>query len=587
SDSLTGVLNALEEFEGLDTFSEKMDDAVKALDRLDWKVSIGLELTEGEAEEYQKAIEDFVSNAQEYALQARYSVSLSMDLSFSEDDLERSNLVAKVDQFYADKYQELAALGADLRDAVTDAFNDGLLEPDEITTIARIQKDMAEIEKSLAVGDFQATLAMLEMDYSGKELTPETVLELMGELDENGEAAIEAYRKQYAKNYSAITASYDGGALTEDEYHALLQDAEDDLAMGTADTLMRNMQFLQNTINSTYGDEIGQYQEAVEQALEKWSDPTYDWDWENTPWAMIGGVMEDIAGSGPDEASKKAVAELLAPMEGSIDEMNLLMDQLGDSMSPEMRQEMAGMIAYFDQVKAMTVYRGALGYGGDTEGLVNDILNRAGGPGNDTAISEAANRYLDTLSGDLAGHTATAVEASLEAAKTETVGPVIDGMYAYSQEYLDQVFAGGLHATTEFGLEVHPSYVGSNGTGIMSNAAGGIYSRPILTTFAEEGPEAAVPLDGSERAKSIWARAGQILGTLPQGNRDQALLAGMSAGMQEGRTGGSIQVSYHPTVTIQGSASKDDVHGALALTLEDLREMLVEIQRVDGMVSFV
>lgn len=48
---------------------------------------------------------------------------------------------------------------------------------------------------------------------------------------------------------------------------------------------------------------------------------------------------------------------------------------------------------------------------------------------------------------------------------------------------------------------------------VYQNAAGGIYSRgAFLTTFAEESPEAAIPLDGSARAVSLWKKAGDILG---------------------------------------------------------------------------
>ncbi|WP_333593585.1 phage tail tape measure protein [Anaerospora hongkongensis] len=51
------------------------------------------------------------------------------------------------------------------------------------------------------------------------------------------------------------------------------------------------------------------------------------------------------------------------------------------------------------------------------------------------------------------------------------------------------------------------------GVSIASNSSGGIYGHgAFLTTFAEEGPEAAIPLNGSPRAISLWEKAGDILG---------------------------------------------------------------------------
>lgn len=48
---------------------------------------------------------------------------------------------------------------------------------------------------------------------------------------------------------------------------------------------------------------------------------------------------------------------------------------------------------------------------------------------------------------------------------------------------------------------------------VKANARGGIYRKgAFLTTFAEESPEAAIPLDGSKRAVDLWKMAGRILG---------------------------------------------------------------------------
>ncbi len=52
-----------------------------------------------------------------------------------------------------------------------------------------------------------------------------------------------------------------------------------------------------------------------------------------------------------------------------------------------------------------------------------------------------------------------------------------------------------------------------DGAGIARNAEGGIYPKgAFLTTFAEESGEAAIPLDGSARALSLWQQTGALLG---------------------------------------------------------------------------
>jgi len=59
----------------------------------------------------------------------------------------------------------------------------------------------------------------------------------------------------------------------------------------------------------------------------------------------------------------------------------------------------------------------------------------------------------------------------------------------------------------------------AGGVPIAHNALGGIYNRgSFLTTFAEKSPEAAIPIDGSQRAQDLWLQTGQLLGLLPNEN---------------------------------------------------------------------
>ncbi|GEA17738.1 hypothetical protein E306M_09410 [Moorella sp. E306M] len=60
---------------------------------------------------------------------------------------------------------------------------------------------------------------------------------------------------------------------------------------------------------------------------------------------------------------------------------------------------------------------------------------------------------------------------------------------------------------------------------IEGHATGGIYDKPHIAWFAERGPEAAIPLDGSSRSLSLWAQAGEMLGVSPAGSTIQITFA--------------------------------------------------------------
>ncbi len=49
---------------------------------------------------------------------------------------------------------------------------------------------------------------------------------------------------------------------------------------------------------------------------------------------------------------------------------------------------------------------------------------------------------------------------------------------------------------------------------VFHNAKGNIVKSPILTTFAENGPEAAIPIDKSFRSKALWLKTGEMMGMI-------------------------------------------------------------------------
>lgn len=114
----------------------------------------------------------------------------------------------------------------------------------------------------------------------------------------------------------------------------------------------------------------------------------------------------------------------------------------------------------------------------------------------------------------------------------------------------------------------------SGGGAVASNAAGGIYGKgAFLTTFAEDGPEAAIPLTPSRRSVGLWAEAGERLGTMP----DSGILNRGIPAPRSASSGGNVTVDFRPQVTIQGNADAAVVQQAMTVTVQQLRRMLEDI----------
>lgn len=120
----------------------------------------------------------------------------------------------------------------------------------------------------------------------------------------------------------------------------------------------------------------------------------------------------------------------------------------------------------------------------------------------------------------------------------------------------------------------------SSGDDVSENARGGIYQRgAFLTTFAEDSAEAAIPLDGSARAISLWQQAGAALGVMPKTPQR------MSTGTAKAPTysNSSITLDFRPTINVQGGGDvADTVRQALE---EQARQLQRELPKMLDRVS--
>ena len=129
---------------------------------------------------------------------------------------------------------------------------------------------------------------------------------------------------------------------------------------------------------------------------------------------------------------------------------------------------------------------------------------------------------------------------------------------------------------------------------LPGHADGGIFDTPHVAWFAEDGPEAAIPLDGSSNAISLWERVGRLLGVF-----DGGMISSKGAELYNGITNyettnnnttnestDSKQFVFSPQITIEGSASREDVDNALSLSMEQFRELMEQYIAEKDRVSF-
>lgn len=599
SDSLNGVRKVLEAFEDVDIISSEIDSAIKRIDKMNWKVSIGMELSEEEQEEYKTAIDEYIKAAQEYAEQSQYAVSLNLGIAFDGTDLEGQTVVDKVNQFYQDKYDELSDLGAQLNQAVTDAFNDGLLDIKETKVIAEIQAQMAEIQKSLATGEFDAQLSILGMEYAGGvNLTSDSFQNLQEELANKVAEASAAYKESYAQNYASIQAAYEAGDyLTYSEYQTALDEIQKDYLQNVGDVQMKALNFQLQTIMEAYSEEldpaIDNYLKGIQDAMSKAD--SYDWEGDfNKSWSEFWPTVYGAYNAEElDKETRGAIQTLLdamAPTMADIEELRQQYNDLGIEMSAAMAE---GLYNY--NLVSVLADNGkryktdGISDGIDGSYILGQEIGKAGLWDNfyDGLLSEARSSGYVVMYDYIkkgAADAAAGLAAEEIVAAEESVRPVIEGMYAWSQEIIDEYFSKGFTTEAELGITLNPSFKYDHRTlpgqlpslnGIGHRANGGLATRPELTWFAENGPEMAIPIDGSRNAISLWEQTGRLLGM-------DSALDGLDIG-----GGGGPTIEYSPTLQFYGGTpSRDDLEDALRVSQDEFDSLMERYLKTHGRVAF-
>ena len=510
--SLGGVKKALDAFEGLDGISSTMQEAVSEIDKWNWKISIGMELSGEENESYKQAIESYVKSAQEYAEQSQYAVSLNMGVAFAEDDLQGQDVAAKVNQFYQDQCGKLAALGTQLNNAVTDAFNDGLLDIKETQVIADIQRQMAEIEESLATGEFDAQLSMLGMEYAaGGSLTAESFQNLQEELTNQAAKASEAYRESYVKNYASIQAAYEAGDyLNEEEYLNALESLQGRYLENVGAIQAKTIHFQIETIMNQYAEEldpaIQSYMQQAQETIASYAE-NGEWDWMDRPVVLWTGMLQEFAGSDLDKTSRKAIKQLLESIVPSIEEMQTIKQQCEDMGREVPESFLKGLsdFALLDVLSNANLDSSSVGnvlgeqlagseyYDSFYKKLIEQLQEL------DYAVPE------EVVSG-INHATAAATAKSIAAAAEANVRPAVEGMYAWSQETIDEYYANGFQAVADVAVTLNPvmqykqtalpPYSGLAGlkTGMRTEA---LYGTPNCPGWPKKGRKRSSPWTGA------------------------------------------------------------------------------------------
>lgn len=548
-DKIRESIAAMSEAEGI---ADDIQAATEELNRMNWKVSVGMELTEVEQEAYREEVENYISSTQEYLTERQYAVNLAVGV-LTDDDLEGNNIVTKINQFYQGKMEELKGLGTQLNVAITDAFNNGLLDIDEITEITKLQSQMAEIQNSLTGAEYDANIELLHTKYSVGDLNAESFRNLQAELQEQTAAASADYEKSFVLSVSNADVMRQEGNISQAEYDSMVAEFRKNYLENVGDLQAKAADFQTRAISEQYGDEIGNIDinEKIRNVLQ--DRLAYVANSGNAVLGFDERLLYEDLDLGMDEATQAALAELWEDLSPQLEQMNRIAEE----------------------------YRVA---GEAVPASLEEGINNTAAIG--ALVGDRNSLYL--MMGEEARNSEeyTAMVASLLDQGTYIPEQIAAGIRSNKQVVIDalnEIMAVGVDVSG-----VSPAASKGKTVTAVGHAEGGIFDRPHLAWIAEAGySEAAIPIDGSQNAIDLWLKTGELLGMDGLTGGESPVSENMEEAVYSGAGNIELHIDNSRVITITGNASKDDIEEALENDADEFDRMMQEWMARNRRLKFV
>lgn len=558
---------------------DELRDVKRTLEEISgksWKISAGFGFGSEESESYAGKIEDFVEQTQEYVDAKEYEIHVAASLLFGEG----SEKVAESDASMRELDEQITRYGDYVKRRVAKAMEDGIITDDEDRVIQLAVEQLNRMTTRISEAQTEAHLQAIQLKYGGADLDEATFTQLQEEIgqyvDESSDAALQAYETTISSYYAKIGT--DG--YTNEQYEKDNEEAKLAYYENRAEYVSKGTEYLTNAIADAYPNLQSELERAgsdidlgLSELFGNYSDLLLQADPAN--WQHImDKFTEDVQIS--DSAMRGAIRTLYEQMEP----MKAEMEKLANEYQEAGMEIPKALVDGLNEINTL----GALS--GDAD-VIYEMMQR------EIGNNEQYQELLET-----AKEQGAYLPESISDAISEnqmSVARSIDGMYAYSNRYLNEVFAKGfdVDADVRFTYNVRGNKnepksilddIGSYTNPVTPHALGGIYDTPHIGMLAEAGPEAYIPLDGSRNAVSIWEKAGQMLGTIGTQSTDERLYAGMvmNAGTsaKTEAAGPSIQITYNPSIMINGDASKSEVREAVSLGKYDVLKIIKDY--IDG-----
>ena len=510
--------------EGLDEFNTvtentqssltNLKSSVSTLKRENWKINLGMQLSDTDIDEYKQSVDTFVKNAQTYINDNHYEATVALNL-LTDGNGDTTGL----DTMYNSFTQQVDDLSAELSEKMNIALEDGVITLDESAELTNLQQQITDITNKLADAENQADLDAISIKFkaSGAALTPESYAELQEQIKDYTEKAVASYDDAMKVSLKNVELQLSENVISEEEAAEMKKQIEDGYAQKLSDLNLNVQEFNLQTIADAFESQLDGILPDIEGTTA-----------EKLQTAINNALTQKPDVSTWDDTFMKNIFDLDGLDEEYQSKIETLLKSTAESIPQKVKEQI--LQSYKDSVPSAEEIMDA---DVDFIGPYTDEIQ------NQLSALDLSNADMEALKTSLSDGVATAIEG----ADMDKVNAALDIVKGNVDTSASAKFGAGYNVTMP--LTVTFDYSVSNPTMPSSlmpstsysitpqkHAAGGYVSGgPQLSWLAEEGwGEFIIPTNPSRRADALdlYQKAGAALGV--QEHAEGGYVAGSNSG---------------------------------------------------------
>lgn len=248
-------------------FEREMKKAAESIEKIEWKVTAGLKLDDEDMEELNKSIQDYIQSAQDQIDQKGYTVNVATKVLFGNSETGK-DIIEQNNGFFERLKMDADELAAKINQTTKKAMEEGLT-PELQVDLDGYLEELQEITDKVTRGKARASWDIIESDFSGKDLTPDTFQKLQDATNKNVEKVKESAYEAKQSSLEIAAIKLEDGFMSEEEYEQERKATEDAYQRTVEDAKKKALEIQYNTLMDTYWEEIasGEYKHGDQKAI--------------------------------------------------------------------------------------------------------------------------------------------------------------------------------------------------------------------------------------------------------------------------------------------------------------------------------